>query len=492
MRLSIVIFTACVACSGDTTRETSKGSDTSPEAVDALSGDTGPPVRDAASIDVADAEVGTEASLPFENSVRSLELTRSIAVRIEPRKQSERYGTIAARTRVAWKRVSTNDDCSKRWVEIEPYGWICEYYLRPSEKLPEGVELPRLERGELVPGVYGKVIAEVPMIYHRLFPRERREGVEEMFEARALEGSVNVRRYDQVVVDEVEYWRINDRGRREYVPRESLREHRPSTLHGMRLGDDTGRTLPVAFAMRPDRLTGKVPIYSAARRGRLVERISGRTPLAILDTVVDSKDRPVSYRVGENRWIRAVHVRLAQATPRPDRVGEREHWFDIDLDTQILVAYEGDLPVYTTLLTSGSNKYRTPTGMFRVWVKFSEKNMSDLAGEAPYSVATVPWAQFYDKDFALHTAYWHDKFGTRRSHGCINLAPRDARFLYFWSEPEVPPGWSMAKGTPRHPGSLVRIRDQDDPNPEYQGYALQVYEQRATTSIVGSPNYQSE
>ncbi len=134
--------------------------------------------------------------------------------------------------------------------------------------------------------------------------------------------------------------------------------------------------------------------------------------------------------------------------------------------------------MYTTLVTSGSNKYRTPTGMFRIWVKFAEKNMNDLAGEAPYSVATVPWAQFYDKDFALHTAYWHDKFGTRRSHGCLNLSPRDARFLYFWSDPAGPPGWSMAKGMTDYPGSLVRIRSNEDPEPTYQGYAVQVYESR--------------
>jgi len=46
------------------------------------------------------------------------------------------------------------------------------------------------------------------------------------------------------------------------------------------------------------------------------------------------------------------------------------------------------------------------------------------------------------KDLALHTTYWHDKLGTPRSHGCINLAPADARFLYFWSTPNVPVGWN--------------------------------------------------
>ena len=35
----------------------------------------------------------------------------------------------------------------------------------------------------------------------------------------------------------------------------------------------------------------------------------------------------------------------------------------------------------------------------------------------------------------------HDRFGVPKSHGCINLAPEDARRLFFFTEPEVPPGW---------------------------------------------------
>jgi lipoprotein-anchoring transpeptidase ErfK/SrfK len=45
---------------------------------------------------------------------------------------------------------------------------------------------------------------------------------------------------------------------------------------------------------------------------------------------------------------------------------------------------------------------------------------------------------YYDHNFALHTAYWHDGFGTRRSHGCVNLAPRDAHWLYGDKLPQSP------------------------------------------------------
>ncbi len=99
-----------------------------------------------------------------------------------------------------------------------------------------------------------------------------------------------------------------------------------------------------------------------------------------------------------------------------------------------------------------------------------------------YSVADVPWTMYYDHNFALHTAYWHDGFGDQRSHGCINLAPRDARLLYRWSSPDVPPGWIAVYGDADHPGSLVRVRSNDVPEPAFRGYARTIQEQAALTA----------
>ena len=75
-------------------------------------------------------------------------------------------------------------------------------------------------------------------------------------------------------------------------------------------------------------------------------------------------------------------------------------------------------------------------------------------------------------------AYWHDGFGKQRSHGCINLAPRDARWLYYWSDPIVPPGWTATTGVVEAPGSIVRVRSVADPMPAWRGYAKKVAEAR--------------
>jgi hypothetical protein len=200
----------------------------------------------------------------------------------------------------------------------------------------------------------------------------------------------------------------------------------------------------------------------------------------ILETAADPAGKPVAYRIGELRWLAAADVRVFTPAPPPAHLRPGERWIDVDLDSQILVAFEGDLPVYATLISSGGRDTPTETGEYRMWLKQAEADMNGLHGEDPYSVATVPWTQFFspEKGLALHTAYWHDQFGVRRSAGCVNLAPRDARWLYFWSDPQVPPGWTMAAGVVEAPGSIVRVRTRDEPSPPAKGYAKKVLELR--------------
>jgi hypothetical protein len=102
--------------------------------------------------------------------------------------------------------------------------------------------------------------------------------------------------------------------------------------------------------------------------------------------------------------------------------------------------------------------------------------------EAFDAVADVPWTMYYDHSFALHTAYWHEGFGDPRSHGCVNLAPRDARLRYPWSSPDVPPGWTAVCGDADHPGSLVRVRSRDVPEPAFRGYARTMQERAQLTA----------
>ena len=45
---------------------------------------------------------------------------------------------------------------------------------------------------------------------------------------------------------------------------------------------------------------------------------------------------------------------------------------------------------------------------------------------------------YYDGARALHGEYWHDSLGFKRSHGCVNMAPLDARWLFDWAATGTP------------------------------------------------------
>ncbi len=423
-----------------------------------------PPGPNDAAVSVVARHDAAPAPPRYPDGVRSLRLKRSVAVHLGPAEASQRVGTIARDIRVRWKRLARGPECQEPWVEIEPRGWVCGDYLEPTDKPTWGVELPRLGRGDIVPGVYGKVVTDGATTYAK--PEDKVAGVVK----RTLAGAVKVRREAEAEVDGETFWRI---GKGEYLPSAAVRPFDPSTWQGVRLGDHSGLSLPVGFAYAARNRKQRVSVYDAPTGGKVVGSLAPRQVVSVLETAGGA------HRIGDGRWVRGADLRVAERTEPPAALGEGERWVDVDTDRQVLVAYEGTTPVYATLVSSGSRKYPSETGVFRVWVKFSETDMNGQMGDdAPYSVATVPWTQFYAKDLALHTAYWHDKFGQPLSHGCVNLSPIDARFLYFWSEPSVPEGWSMAFGIVERPGSIVRVRNAADPDPEVKGYAKRVYEAR--------------
>ena len=140
--------------------------------------------------------------------------------------------------------------------------------------------------------------------------------------------------------------------------------------------------------------------------------------------------------------VRREEVRIAQRIARPRSVPRDARWIHIDLDEQTLVAYEGDRPVRATLVSTGTTGFETPAGVHRVRRKYVSRRMRGPDPDhGTYDIEEVPWILYYNRGFALHGAYWHDEFGTTRSHGCTNVPPDDARWLFHWSTPEVPEGW---------------------------------------------------
>lgn len=131
-------------------------------------------------------------------------------------------------------------------------------------------------------------------------------------------------------------------------------------------------------------------------------------------------------------------------TPRP---AKGEKWIDVDLSSQTLVAYEGDVPVFRATVSTGTAWTPTVTGRFRI----THKLLSQTMVGPDYVQPNVPYVMYFYLGYSLHGTYWHNDFGRPRSHGCINLRVADAKWLFDWSDPPLPPGqsevWDSVHGT---------------------------------------------
>lgn len=385
--------------------------------------------------------IGYELVPPeYGPKVQSLRVLRSIVVRAMPSATAAPLGTVAQDTRVLWTRAARGPGCQHLWIEIAPRGWVCDAYLQPNVRGPRALELPRLQDDSVVPGTYGK-IRERARVFRSA--SDARRGVR----GRGTADATMVRFAREIAIGWKRFWKT---ATGELVDTRKIVPRKPSLFSGVQLRDPRSPLLPFAF------VHSAKPVMVWEEPEEFIE-VGTLRPRAVVPVMGTSEDGTM-VRLAHERWIEADKLRIARMMPPPPEVRADEKWIDIDLAEQVLVAYEGARPVFATLVSTGKHN-ATPTGTFRIWIKFAERQMSGEVNGHSYLVEDVPWTMFFQGDFALHAAYWHDHFGNPASSGCVNLAPRDARFLYQWTGPEVPRGWTMANATSDSPGTLVRIRN---------------------------------
>jgi hypothetical protein len=117
----------------------------------------------------------------------------------------------------------------------------------------------------------------------------------------------------------------------------------------------------------------------------------------------------------------------------PSGIAHDERWVDVDVTEQKLVAFEGFIPVFETLVSTGTANYPTVTGQFRIWLRFQSQDMNGYRLGYDYYLKGVPYVQYFYQDYALHGTYWHSNFGRPMSHGCVNLSPADSEWLFNWA-----------------------------------------------------------
>ncbi len=142
------------------------------------------------------------------------------------------------------------------------------------------------------------------------------------------------------------------------------------------------------------------------------------------------------YLINPGEWVNSIQTRRAYFAPDQVEDPGITRWISIDLQEQILYVYErGDLQ-FATLIASGMEPFYTQPGLFQIYQKKPIETMQG-AFEADrsdfYYLEDVPWTMYYDQSRALHGSYWRTFFGYPQSHGCINLSPGDAHWLFDWA-----------------------------------------------------------
>ena len=142
------------------------------------------------------------------------------------------------------------------------------------------------------------------------------------------------------------------------------------------------------------------------------------------------------YEIAPNEWVNSLKARVVTFNPeRPEGV-ESDRWIEVNLFQQTLSVYEDGNLIFATLIASGFEPFYTRPGVFQIYEKKPLETMRG-AFEADrsdyYYLEDVPWTMYYDEARALHATYWHTLFGYRQSHGCVNLSPGDANWLYQWA-----------------------------------------------------------
>lgn len=170
----------------------------------------------------------------------------------------------------------------------------------------------------------------------------------------------------------------------------------------------------------------------------------------ITDVVVNQNEKSIWYKIfdrqiQESLYVPAYEMRVISSSelgPLSPEVPEEERHIYVDLVNQFVTAFEDEKPVLAARCSSGAKGIGTPLGEFRTFHKGPSIHMTNQGDgtENTYHLPGVPWVSFFTgTGVAFHGTYWHNNYGRPSSRGCVNLTPDDAKFIYRWTSPKVPP-----------------------------------------------------
>lgn len=437
----------------------------------------------------------------LSSEARLAALGKQTVVYEEPDRESRRLGYL--RTGAVVNRAlvpKSTKGCSEGWYRVAPEGYVCVGRTATLDLDHPAVMLAAAgpDRSSPMPYSYGKARGVPPPFYARLPTQAEQEqsendlsthlrrGVDPLWTLEAvgappqqIAGGERIPRpFGYPVLPSgalIGYGLANsafslidlfEAGGRRWgistdlmlIPLDRLEPVMASEFHGVTLGDDM--VLPIVFVRSP-----KAQLFRGhPREGTLaVERSVAFREAFSLSGREESVDGVAFLETRSGHWLRDGHlVRIDPLESAPYWAKNGRTWIDVSVVDQSLVAYVGTRPVYATLVSTGKDglgdpktTHSTARGQFIIHTKHVTATMSGDEPGDEFDLRDIPYVQYFHEGFAFHAAFWHDSFGTRRSHGCINLAPHDARWLFSWTNPPVPQDWHTVFDTR---GTLVNVR----------------------------------
>jgi hypothetical protein len=402
-----------------------------------------------------------DVPIPAADGPRLGAIAHTTPVREAPVRDAKILGYLHAGSTVARAdQPLTSDGCEGGWYPVRPRGFVC---------LAEGATLDLRHPTLATMAIQPNLDAAMPYTYARAktntavfeVDADKPRAVRSAGELTSKSGAAVVGSWE--AEDEqggTQQLAMLTDGR--FLDSTDLDRAKPSEFQGVAIGADY--QLPMAYVVKRGislwDITGPT-----LKRKRKLEYHEALSLTGRYRTSHGSK----FWESADDAWIREQDVTMVrQRTKLPEFVNDSRRWADVSIIAGTMVAYEGATPVYATLVSVGKDRLGdelptpriTERGEFAIVSKHITALNAKPGGFANrVEMHDVPWVLELASGQLVHGSYWHNRFGIEHGPGNLQLAPADARWLWSWATPAVPPGWHAVLNLPTDDtATIVNIR----------------------------------
>lgn len=116
-----------------------------------------------------------------------------------------------------------------------------------------------------------------------------------------------------------------------------------------------------------------------------------------------------------------------KSLPKQINPNPLNRWVIVKISEQRVYFYQDGKVVRTNLVSTGLPGHDTNLGTWKVWRRVANERM---VGDG-YDLSGVLYTQYFDPEMeALHYAWWHNNWGHKMSHGCVNMDLATSKFAW--------------------------------------------------------------